>query len=75
MFDHPFFSVTHRNGRFTISGLPEGTYTVVLWHEFWKEKRLVDVKVGGEEKKAADGKTGVEAQAVKDLGTIELNIT
>ena len=32
-FTHPFFSVTGTDGKFTISGLPPGTYEITAWHE------------------------------------------
>ena len=30
---HPFFAVTKGDGSFEIKGLPEGAYTLELWHE------------------------------------------
>jgi plastocyanin len=32
-FTHPFFSVTAKDGKFTISGLDAGTYEITAWHE------------------------------------------
>lgn len=31
--DHPFFSVTGKDGAFALRGLPAGEYTVQAWHE------------------------------------------
>ncbi len=33
VFDHPYFAVTNRYGRYRITGLPAGTYHVRVWHE------------------------------------------
>lgn len=33
VFDHPYFSVTDANGRFSLANLPPGTYEVQAWHE------------------------------------------
>jgi plastocyanin len=34
-FDHPYFAVTHRDGKFELTGLPPGTYTLVAWQELY----------------------------------------
>jgi len=31
--DHPFFAVTKEDGKFSIDGLPAGTYEIRAWHE------------------------------------------
>lgn len=31
--DHPYYAVTDSSGRFKISGLPDGEYTLNIWHE------------------------------------------
>ena len=33
IFTHPFFSVTGKDGKYTISGLDPGTYEITAWHE------------------------------------------
>src|SRR5207249_10769372 len=33
VFTHPFFSVTGKDGKFTISGLDPGTYEITAWQE------------------------------------------
>jgi plastocyanin len=33
VFTHPFFSVTATDGKYTISGLPPGTYEITAWQE------------------------------------------
>jgi len=45
-FDHPYFTTTDAQGRFRLE-VPEGTHTVVLWHERLPEaSRPVTVKAG-----------------------------
>lgn len=33
IFDHPYFSVTGKDGAFTLKNLPPGEYTLEAWHE------------------------------------------
>ena len=33
VLDHPFFAVTNSSGRFSVAGLPPGTFTLTAWHE------------------------------------------
>jgi len=33
VFDHPYFTIPHADGSFSIDGLPAGTYRVSAWHE------------------------------------------
>ncbi len=33
VFSHPYFAVTGDDGRFKLSNVPPGKYTLVLWHE------------------------------------------
>ncbi len=43
--DHPFFAVTGTDGRFAISGMPAGTYTLEAWHPTLGAKSMT-VKIG-----------------------------
>lgn len=40
-FDHPYFALTDAEGKFEISGVPPGTYTLVAWHEGYKIEKMV----------------------------------
>jgi len=53
VLDHPFFSVSGEDGRFTLSGLPAGQYTVEAWHEKYGTQTQ-SVSVGDGETKSVD---------------------
>ena len=33
VLDHPYFAITDAAGKYTLEGLPPGTYTIEAWHE------------------------------------------
>jgi plastocyanin len=49
----PFFSVSGKDGKFTITGLPPGKYTIAAVHETLGEQ-TVQIEVGAKESKTAD---------------------
>ena len=51
-FDHPYFAVTEKDGKFRIDSLPPGKYTLSVWHEGMKEpmSQPVQIGAGGEAK-------------------------
>jgi plastocyanin len=55
VFNHPFFSVTGADGKFTISGLDPGTYEITAWHEKLGTQ-TVSITVGANDKKTQDFK-------------------
>lgn len=38
--DTPFYSKTDENGKFTITGVPAGEYTINVWHPYFDEKNV-----------------------------------
>jgi len=54
VFDHPFFGVSDKDGKWTIKNLPDGDYTLTAWHE----------KLGTQEKKVTI-KDGKPAEAIE----------
>lgn len=48
VFSHPFFAVTDADGRFSLDGVPPGSYNVVAWYEGEaRSVRPVSVPAGG----------------------------
>ncbi|MFM8395665.1 MAG: carboxypeptidase regulatory-like domain-containing protein [Acidobacteriota bacterium] len=45
---HPYYSVTSRDGEFTLAGLPPGDYVLEAWHErLGRQEQAVKVTTGG----------------------------
>lgn len=45
VMSHPYFAVTDKDGKFEITGLPAGTYTIEAWHERLKPALTMEVTV------------------------------
>lgn len=59
--DHPYAAVTDDDGRFTITDLPSGSHSFVIWHEKGKKIREYPVEV--------------KANETVDLGNITLRLS
>lgn len=53
VFDHPFFTVSGKDGSFQITGLPAGNYVIEAWHEAFG-KQTMNVTVAVDESKTVD---------------------
>jgi hypothetical protein len=60
VLSHPFYAVSGPDGKFEITGLPPGTYTIVAWHEKFKQEQTQSVTVGAKESKEAAFKFAAE---------------
>lgn len=53
VMSHPYFSVTGKEGKYTISGLDPGTYEIEAWHEKLGTQKATVTVAGGETKQQA----------------------
>ncbi len=51
VFDHPYFAVTSKTGKFALTNLPPGTYTIEAWQEAYRAQDQT-VTIGPKESKA-----------------------
>ena len=61
VFDHPFFSVTATDGKYTIANLEPGTYEITAWHERLGTQ-TASITVGANDKKTQDFKFATAAK-------------
>lgn len=61
VFQHPFYSVTGTDGKFTISNLEPGTYEITAWHERLGPQ-TASITVGANDKKTQDFKFALPAK-------------
>lgn len=61
VFNHPFYSVTATDGKYTISGLDPGTYEITAWHERLGTQ-TASVTVAANDKKTQDFKFAMPAK-------------
>jgi hypothetical protein len=62
VFRHPFFAVTTKDGKFSLSGLPPGTYTIEAWQERYGVQDQV-ITLGPKDSKTIDFTYKAEPQS------------
>jgi hypothetical protein len=73
VFEHPYFSVSGDDGKFSIKGLPDGDYTLHAWHEKYGEQdQQVTVKDGKADKDITFTFKAEAAMAPANVGEVRL---
>lgn len=77
---HPYYAVTDEQGRFRLTNVPPGEYTLVAWHEGWKivrEEGVLDVasQVRVRRPIYSDPKTWDKKVSVPENGDINVSFT
>ena len=65
--EHPYFAVTDKDGKFSLKGLPPGTYTIEAWHEKLGTQ-TAKVTLGAKETKDANFSFKAAAAATDEHG-------
>jgi len=40
---HPYFSITGKNGAFSLKDIPPGTYNLIVWHPLGKQETVIEI--------------------------------
>jgi hypothetical protein len=40
---HPYFSITGKNGAFSLKDIPPGTYNLIVWHPLGKQETAIEI--------------------------------
>ena len=43
---HPYFSITGKNGEFSLADIPPGTYNLIVWHPLGQQETIIEVGAG-----------------------------
>ena len=54
VFNHPYYTVTDKNGNYVIENIPEGKYSIVAFQEKFKMKGIIEKEVEIKNDKASE---------------------